>query len=84
MAQPGRGRKASGAAGTSHPPRARQEEGQTRPVHSVPVTAVPAAARTQAGLTVQETLDRPRLSLALTSKGEKDQASRAAAACPAR
>lgn len=41
--------------------------------------AAPGAARTQAGLTVQETLD-----LGLTSKGEKDQPSRAAAACPPR
>lgn len=76
MAWLGRGRKASGAVGTGQLPRAQREEGQTRaqrPRHR----AAPGAVRTQAGLTTQETLD-----LGLTSKGEKDQPSRVAAACP--
>lgn len=53
----GRGRKAGGAAGTSHLPRAQREEGQMRPAQCPRHRAVLAAARTQASLTIQETLD---------------------------
>lgn len=57
MAWLGRGRKAGGAAGTSHLPRAQREEGQMRPAQCPRHRAVLAAARTQASLTIQETLD---------------------------